>query len=83
MFNPNETILAGASRPMLQAWLKEAQEAYVHLTMGRREVSVSYDGKSVTYSEADKGALVNMIELLQRQLGMRSRARRALTPFFR
>jgi len=83
MFNPNESLLAGTSVSTLQCWLKEAQEAYVHLQMGRHEVTVSYDGKSVTYTPGMSGQLANLIELIQRQLGVRSRSRRAIRPYFR
>ena len=82
MFNPNGTILAGVSREKLADWLLDAQEAYAQLAMGRRSVTVSYEGKSVTYAAASINALENWIGLLQRQLGMNC-GRRAIRPYFR
>jgi hypothetical protein len=82
MFNPNNTILSGQPRATLQLWLTEAQAAYASLVTGGRPVSVSYDGKAVTYTAANQLDLVQWIGLLQRQLGV-NRGRRALTPYFR
>ena len=82
MFNPNATILSGQPRATLQQWLSDAQAAYAQLATGGRVVTVSYDGKSVTYTAAEKGALTQWIGLLQRQLGI-NRGRRALTPIYR
>lgn len=82
MFDPNNTILAGVAQPTLQQWLSDAQSAMAALMSGRRETSVSYDGKSVTYTMADRGDLAMWIMQLQRQLGVGGR-RRALRPYFR
>lgn len=81
-FNPNNTILAGQPPAVLQQWLSTAQAAYADLLTGAKVVSVSYDGKSATYTAADQAGLVQWIGLLQRQLGV-NRGRRALRPFFR
>jgi hypothetical protein len=81
-FNPNDTIVAGQPRATLQQWLSDAQTALAALMTGRREVSVSYDGKAVTYSSANRSDLEAWIGLLQRQLGV-NRGRRALRPYFR
>jgi hypothetical protein len=62
--------------------LSEAQAAYAQLITGGKPVSVSYDGKSVTYTAAEQAGLVQWIGLLQRQLGI-NHGRRALRPFFR
>ncbi len=82
MFDPNRTILAGVSTPTLQQWLADAQAAMAALMTGRREVTVSYDGKSVTYSNASRGDLAQWIMQLQRQLGV-GPGRRAIRPYFR
>ncbi len=82
MFNPNNTILSGQPPATLQLWLTTAQNAYAQLVTGAKTVSVSYDGKSATYTAADQTALVQWIGLLQRQLGI-NRGRRALRPYFR
>jgi hypothetical protein len=82
MFNPNNTILSGQPPAMLRQWLTDAQAAYAQLVTGAKVVSVSYDGKSATYTAADQAALVQWIGLLQRQLGI-NRGRRALRPFYR
>lgn len=81
-FNANQTILAGVDQATLQQWLLDAQTAMQALMTGRREVTVAYDGKSVTYSNASKGDLQVWIMQLQRQLGIGGR-RRALRPYFR
>jgi hypothetical protein len=81
-FDPSRTILAGVAKPTLQQWLSDAQTAYASLMTGRREVTVSYDGKSVTYSNANMSGLTNWIGLLQRQLGTGC-GRRAMRPYFR
>ena len=81
MFDPNSTILAGQPRSTLQLWLSQAQAAYSQLLTGGKVVSVSYDGKTATYTAAESAALAQWIGLLQRQLG--GRGRRALRPYFR
>ena len=82
MFDPNQTILAGVAKATLQQWLSDAQNAYQQLVMGAKVVSASYDGKSVTYAQADRAALESWIATLQRQLGI-NRGRRAIRPYFR
>lgn len=82
MFNPNQTILAGVPRSTLQQWLKDAQTAYAALATGGKPQTVSYDGKSVTYTTASLADLQNWIGLLLRQLGING-GRRALRPYFR
>jgi hypothetical protein len=81
MFDPRGTILGGLPVATLQRWLTEAQCAYAELVMGRKSVSVSYDGKAVTYTAASRGDLENFIGLLQKQLGQ-NKGRRALRPYF-
>jgi hypothetical protein len=75
-------MLAGVSTVTLRSWLTTAQQAYADLMMGGKPVSVSYDGKSVTYMQTDRAALESWIILLQRQLGLIC-ARRAIVPYFR
>ena len=81
-FDPTNTLLVGVSVPTLQQWLADAQTAMAALMTGRREATVSYDGKSVTYSSASKGDLAMWIMQLRRQLGIGGR-RRALRMYFR
>jgi hypothetical protein len=81
IFIPSESILAGVDQATLQQWLTDAQAALQALMIGGRPVSLSYDGKSVTYTQADRGELGNWIYLLQRQLGL-VHGRRALVPIF-
>lgn len=81
MFNPNDTVLAGLDTATLQAWLAEAQQAYRQLMIGGKPVTVTHEGKSVTYTESNRGDLEQWITLLMRQLGM-GRGRRALRPYF-
>lgn len=81
-FEPNRTILAGTPATTLRSWLTAAQSAYNALMTGGSEVTVAYDGKSVTYVAADVGRLEAYIVLLQRQLGI-NRGRRAMRLWFR
>jgi hypothetical protein len=66
----------------LQTNLADAQKTLALLMTGRRLVSGSYNGKSVTYSQLDIGSLVMWIYMLQRQLGLVG-PRRALIPYYR
>lgn len=83
MFNAKTSLLAGAmSRAQLQEALNRAQQAYIELSTGSKGVSFSYaqgDGtRSVTYQQTDIGQLMGLIQLLQTQLGIVPRTRRAL-----
>jgi hypothetical protein len=82
-FNPAGTILWGQSQATLQLWLSQAQVAYNSLIAGGQPVSVSYEGKSVTYRVGQEAELANYINLLQRQLGNCAAGRRALRPYYR
>lgn len=81
-FDPSRSILAGYDPTALQAKLAEMQQAYLDLSTGAKGESYSYtqgDGaKSVTYTRADLAALTQAIRLVQAQLGLISRPRRAL-----
>lgn len=81
-FNPTKSLIAGQPVATLQRWLNDAQNALAALMIGRREVVIDYDGKSVTYSAATRGDLEAWISLLQMQLGM-TKNRRALRVYFR
>ncbi|MGD9766862.1 MAG: phage head-tail joining protein [Pseudolabrys sp.] len=52
----------------LQAQLVEAEGALHQLLIGRRTASISYDGKSVTYTQATINELRNYIAELRRQI---------------
>lgn len=83
MFNANTSLLAGAmSRAQLEEVLNRAQQAYIELSSGAKGVSFSYaqgDGtRSVTYQQTDIGILMGLIQLLQAQLGIVKRPRRAI-----
>lgn len=52
----------------LQTWLTEAIAARHALLTGKRTVSVSYDGKSVTYSQTDIARLEAYIASLKNQI---------------
>jgi hypothetical protein len=82
MFNQNNTILSGLPRATLQQMLSDAQTAYMQLITGGKPVTVSYDGKSVSYTAANQADLVQYIGLIQRCLGVNP-GRRALRPYFR
>ncbi|WP_227720555.1 gpW family protein [Yersinia proxima] len=83
MFNAKTSLLAGAMpRAQLEAALTQAQQAYIELSSGAKGVSFSYaqgDGtRSVTYLQTDIGTLMGLIQLLQAQLGIVKRPRRAI-----
>lgn len=59
----------------LQARLTEAEAALHDLQTGRREVSVGYDGRSVTFTQASIGQLRAYIADLKSQLGLGCRTR--------
>lgn len=81
-FQAQRSILAGMNTGVLQANLAAAQQAYLDLSTGAKGESYSYtqgDGsKSVTYTRANLGALVQAIQLMQAQLGIVRRPRRPL-----
>lgn len=52
----------------LQLWLLEAKTALHKLKIGRMEASVSYDGKSVSYTQADMAKLQTYINDLEKQI---------------
>ena len=80
-FNPNLSVLAGMSPAALQAALSSAQTALIALQTGSQVMTVSYgEGngmKRVEYRAANIGGLVQLINELQAQLGLRRHARRA------
>jgi hypothetical protein len=83
MFNAKTSLLAGTmSRAQLESALTQAQQAYIELSAGTKGVSFSYaqgDGtRSVTYQQTDLGTLMGLIQLLQAQLGIVKRPRKAL-----
>lgn len=80
---PRTTILTGRSTAQLQQDLADAQQAYIDLTTGNKGETFSYTqgsggGKSVTYTRANIGALVQLIQQLQAALGMVRHPRRPL-----
>jgi hypothetical protein len=82
MYNPNTSIFAGMSNAALQTALANAQQAYLDLSIGGKVQVAAYtqgDGsKSVTYTQANIGALVALIKQLQAQLGIVHHGRRAI-----
>lgn len=81
-FDPSRSLLAGMPTSALQVQLNKLQQAYLDLSSGTKGESFSYtqgDGaKSVTYTRANIGDLVQAIQLLQQQLGIVDRPRRAI-----
>lgn len=82
MFDPNTSVFAGMSTPVLQQALTNAQTALIALQSGQKIVSASYgqgDGtKTVTYTQANIGDLTMLIRQLQQQTGVIHRARRRM-----
>jgi hypothetical protein len=81
-FDQSKTVFAGMPASQVRAWYTSAQQAYLQLGLGRREVVVSYEGKSVTYTAADAQLLRSLIDEAQTILGY-GRQRRAIRPYFR
>lgn len=81
-FNPNTSLLAGVDTVTLQGWLSDAQAALAKLSTGTQEVTIIVTGggqhREVTYARPDMGALSNWIRMLQAQLGIITRPRRAI-----
>lgn len=81
-FDPSRSLLAGRPTATLQADLAKAQQAYVDLLSGAKGEAFSYtqgDGaRSVTYTKANIADLAALIQLLQAQLGIVTRPRRAI-----
>lgn len=77
------SLLAGISRESLEVSLRNAQQAYLQLSTGGKVETATYtqgDGsKSITYTRANIAQLANVIQMLQQQLGIVTRARRPLT----
>lgn len=80
-FDPSQSILAGMDTSVLQARLAQMQGDFLDLQSGRKVVSATYasgDGtKGVVYTAANLADLVQAIQLLQAQLGIVCRPRRA------
>lgn len=81
MFNRNTSLLAGSmTDEQLRDALQKAQQAYIDLTTGSRDVSFSYsqgDGtRSVSYQQSSLADLLALIQLLQAQLGIVARPRK-------
>ena len=79
------SVFIGMTPNQLQAALTNAQTALIELRSGSQVTTVSYaqgeGNRSVTYSKAEVGSLIQMITELQTLLGMRSH-RRAFRPGF-
>lgn len=85
-FDPTRSVLAGIDPTVLRAQLQAMQLAYLNLSSGGKGETYSYtqgDGaKSITYTRANMGALLQAIMLLQAQLGDVRHPRRALNVRF-
>lgn len=53
----------------LQARLEALEEAQFQLAMGKSRASVSYDGKSVSYTAADAALIAGLIQEIKMKLG--------------
>lgn len=57
----------------LQAQLAALEDARLQLAMGKSRASVSYDGKSVSYTKADAALIAGLIQELKIKLGLAGR----------
>ena len=64
----------------LQGWLAEALLAQHRLAIGQQEVSVSYEGKSATFTPADAYRLDAYVASLQQRIAEMTGARRRRGP---
>lgn len=60
-------------KAILKARLEALEDARLQLAMGKSRASVSYDGKSVSYTKADAGQIIGMIQEIKMQLGISGR----------
>lgn len=86
-WDPRTSVLAGVPRQYLEAQLFACQRALLELQSGAKVVTAAYaqaDGsKSVTYTPATLANLMQVIRMLQLQLGIIHRApRRVLRPVY-
>ncbi len=72
-----------ASLATLQTWLTEAETARHKLMTGSRTVSLTYAGRSVSYTSADLAALNSYIDDLKSQIAAASGQPVAKTRIFR
>lgn len=76
------SLFTGMSRAELEAALSAAQQALIQLQLGKKGVSFSYTQgngtKSVTYTPTSVASLAQLIQALQRALGMPGAGRRPL-----
>jgi len=81
-FDPTRSLLAGMDTSVLQTRLNDLQRIYLDLSSGQKGESFSYTqgdgGKAVTYSKANLADLQQAIMLLQAQLGIVCKPRRAI-----
>ena len=59
-------------RQAVQAQLAAARDALHRLEIGQMEVSVSYNGETLSFAAADRASLRNHIRSLEVQLGLRT-----------
>lgn len=67
--SPEQTIL-------YQQRLAEAQDALHQLMIGKKAVSLNYNGEAVTYGQTDEGNIRSYIRELSAALGLVCQARR-------
>ena len=66
---PEETAL-------YQSWLTQAKTALHQFSIGKKTVSLAYNGETITYDKTDEGRLRRHIGELEVALGIVSCARR-------
>lgn len=82
IFDQNRTAFAGMSTDQVRSYFTMLQKAYLDLSLGNKPVTVAYEGKSVTYTQADAGRIKALMDEAAMILGY-GRQRRALRPIFR
>lgn len=77
---------AGMTQAQLQALLAQAQQAYVDVMLGNKNVSLSYtqgDGaKAVTKQMTSQANVLAFIMMVERALGMPCARRRPIRPVY-
>jgi hypothetical protein len=61
---------------LYQTWLTQAKTALHQLSIGKKTVTISYNGETVSYDKTDEGRLRRYIGELQTALGFEACGRR-------
>lgn len=69
-------------RATLETRLREAEDALHRWRIGEHELSITYAGRTLTYSPTNESTLKGYIAELRRDLGLPVRSRASIRPRF-